>query len=128
MRETLDALNIGYRHPVAGTGVVAELGSGHPVVVLRGDMDALPLDELSGEAFSSRNPGKMHACGHDGHTSMLLAGEQAVPQEAEECNVSLGSGDWPTSCSGRQWVTHPTLYSLTHLLTCSCQGAEVSGR
>lgn len=45
---------------------------GGKVFLIRADMDALPLTEASGEPFSSENPGKMHACGHDMHTAMLL--------------------------------------------------------
>src|SRR5476649_2849485 len=55
------------------TGVVAEIGPAHgPVVALRGDIDALPIEETSGVPFSSQQPGVMHACGHDVHTSVIL--------------------------------------------------------
>lgn len=60
---------------VAGTGVVGVLraeGSNAPAVLLRADMDALPVQEVSGRKYGSRIPGKMHACGHDGHMAMLL--------------------------------------------------------
>lgn len=56
------------------TGLVAVLDNGAGrTIALRADMDALPITEASNLPFSSRNPGVMHACGHDGHTTILLA-------------------------------------------------------
>ncbi len=85
--ETLDDLQIAYRKNVAGTGVVADIPGGiaGPRVALRADLDALPIHEETGLPFASQNEGVMHACGHDGHTSMLigaamlLAGEESLP-------------------------------------------------
>ena len=58
---------------VGAAGYTALVGKpGGKVLLLRADMDALPLDEVSGEPFSSECPGRMHACGHDMHTAMLL--------------------------------------------------------
>jgi hippurate hydrolase len=61
-------------HGIAGTGVVGTLkaGTGARSIGLRADMDALPILEQSGKPYASAAPGKMHACGHDGHTTMLL--------------------------------------------------------
>src|SRR5919199_5583932 len=61
-------------------GVVARLQTGRPgpVVALRADIDALPIDEQSGVEFASENPGVMHACGHDGHTAMLLGAARVL--------------------------------------------------
>jgi amidohydrolase len=69
------AEDIRYIDGPGGYGVVADLGTGQePCVLLRADMDALPiLEQTPGIAeFASRNQGRMHACGHDGHTAMLL--------------------------------------------------------
>ena len=59
---------------IAGTGIVATLrvGDGPLRLGLRADMDALPMTETTGLAWASQRPGRMHACGHDGHTATLL--------------------------------------------------------
>lgn len=69
----LDSLSIAHRR-VAETGIVAHIAGAGPgkVAALRADMDALPIGERSGVPFSSEVAGKMHACGHDAHTAMLL--------------------------------------------------------
>jgi len=60
----------------AGTGVIGVIhgqgGANGRAIGLRADMDALPIEEQTGTAWASQTPGKMHACGHDGHTTMLL--------------------------------------------------------
>jgi amidohydrolase len=60
---------------IGRTGVVGVIKGNKPgskVIGMRADMDALPLDEITGLPYASKVPGKMHACGHDGHTAMLL--------------------------------------------------------
>lgn len=72
---------------IAGTGVVATLarGRGQRRLAIRADMDALPIEEVTGLPYASRNKGVMHACGHDGHTTILLAAARYL---AEEGNFS----------------------------------------
>ncbi|RWC71703.1 MAG: amidohydrolase [Mesorhizobium sp.] len=68
---------------VGGTGVVGTLkrGSGNRAIALRADMDALRISEQSTAPYRSGNPGLMHACGHDGHTAMLLGAAKLLARE-----------------------------------------------
>jgi hippurate hydrolase len=68
---------------VGGTGVVGTLvrGSGTRRLGLRADMDALPIQEASGQPWASERAGLMHACGHDGHTAMLLAAARQLAED-----------------------------------------------
>lgn len=70
---------------IGGTGVVGQLtrGTGSRRLGLRADMDALPIVENTGLSYASNKPGIMHACGHDGHTAILLAAAKYLAQEAD---------------------------------------------
>ncbi|MFM8322162.1 MAG: M20/M25/M40 family metallo-hydrolase, partial [Chloroflexota bacterium] len=68
----LEQLGCRVRRGVGRTGLTADLGSQGPLIAIRADMDALPIHEQSGAAYTSETPGVMHACGHDAHTAMAL--------------------------------------------------------
>ena len=71
---------------VTETGGVALLDTGRPgrTILIRADMDALPVQELNEHEYCSQNPGKMHACGHDGHTAILLLVARLLHRHQEE--------------------------------------------
>lgn len=78
----LAEMGITVERGLAGTGVVGTLRNGTgPVIALRADMDALPIHELGTPAHASTCKGKMHACGHDGHTAMLLGAAAILARE-----------------------------------------------
>ncbi len=79
----LREIGIEPRTGVGGHGVVADIEgrAQGPVVALRADMDALPIQEETGLPYASAVPGVMHACGHDGHTAMLLAVAEILVEE-----------------------------------------------
>ncbi len=79
--EILQPLGYRLRSGVGRTGVVAELGQGHPIVGVRADMDALPLQEANAVPYASQNSGVMHACGHDVHTAIALGVATLLFQE-----------------------------------------------
>ena len=81
----LDGLAIRYRNGIAGHGVVADIPGrvGVPCVVLRADTDALPIQEETGLEFTSVHDGVMHACGHDGHSTMLLGAAALLSEEQD---------------------------------------------
>jgi amidohydrolase len=103
----LGALGYRVRSGVGRTGVVGERGEGHPIVAIRADMDALPIQEDNDVPYASQVPGVMHACGHDAHTAIalgvatLLAGEsypgtvRFLFQPAEEVSDDEGYSGAP---------------------------------
>jgi hippurate hydrolase len=79
----LEAWGYSVHRGLGGTGVVGTLkrGNSQRCLGLRADMDALPIQETTGVEWASSKPGLMHACGHDGHTAMLLAAAQTLAHD-----------------------------------------------
>jgi hippurate hydrolase len=87
IRQKLDEYGIAYRAGVAGTGIVALIEGKNPsskVIALRGDIDALPIEEANDVPYKSQNHGVMHACGHDVHTTVALGAARILQQVRDE--------------------------------------------
>jgi amidohydrolase len=87
----MTALGARVRTGVGKTGVVAELGHGSPVIALRADMDALPIQEATGLPFASKVPGMMHACGHDAHVTCGLGAAMLLAERLGGAGVGAGA-------------------------------------
>jgi len=87
--EVLRSQGYRVRTGVGRTGVIGERGEGRPVVAIRADMDALPLQEANDVPYASSVPGVMHACGHDGHTAIALGVATLLAQESFPGTVRL---------------------------------------
>jgi amidohydrolase len=89
--ERLTALGYTVRTGLGKTGVTGFLRGGRPgkTVLLRADIDALPIQEEADVAWKSQNPGRMHACGHDAHTAMGLAAAEILAKEASSLSGNL---------------------------------------
>ena len=83
--EKLASFGIEVETGIAGTGVVGTItkGRGNRAIGLRADLDALPIHEANTFEHASKHPGKMHACGHDGHTTMLLGAAKYLAEQAD---------------------------------------------
>jgi amidohydrolase len=86
--EELRASGLDVREGIAGTGVIGVLRgpgneTGGRTMLIRADMDALPVQEADGRDYGSRNAGRMHACGHDGHTAMALTAARVLARQRD---------------------------------------------
>ena len=86
IKEQLDSMGIPVQTFEGITGCVATIQGGQPgkTVMLRADIDALPIQENPGKSYCSLNPGVMHACGHDCHTAMLLGAARVLQDHRQE--------------------------------------------
>ena len=90
VQNTLKDLEIPYEKDIAITGVVGIIGNGsEPCIALRADIDALPIHEEVDVEFRSEIDGKMHACGHDCHTAMLLGAAKVLKENEAKIDVTV---------------------------------------
>ncbi|MGG1664046.1 M20 family metallopeptidase [Brevibacillus sp. NRS-1366] len=89
--EFLQELGLDVKTGVGGRGVVATLTGGKPgkTVAVRADFDALPIEEQTNTPYASKNPGVMHACGHDAHTAIVLGLAKAFSEVREQLQGSI---------------------------------------
>lgn len=89
--DALSGLDLEINQSQATTGLVAILRGAHPGpnILLRGDMDALPMSEDTGLPYASQTPGRMHACGHDAHTAMLASAAHLLSEYVEQISGNV---------------------------------------
>ena len=132
VKRELDAAHIPYTEKYGRSSVVAEIGSGERILALRADMDALPILEQSGLPFASKFPGKMHACGHDSHTAVLLSVAKYLKEHEGDlqCRVRLvfQPSEETTESGGRMMVENGVMDGVDRIICSHCDNSIESGK
>lgn len=89
LKKYLENLEIRILDSNLKTGLIAEIGSGQPIIALRADIDALPISEQTNLPYASQNPGVMHACGHDFHQTSLLGAAELLKAMEEDLRGTI---------------------------------------
>lgn len=89
LKKYLEDLEIRILDSNLKTGLIAEIGSGQPIIALRADIDALPIFEQTNLPYASQNPGVMHACGHDFHQISLLGAAELLKAMEEDLQGTI---------------------------------------
>ena len=113
------------------SATIGDVSGRLPVVALRADMDALPIQEASGVPFASRIPGRMHACGHDAHTAVLLAVAKILKEREADlpCGVRLifQPSEECVESGARMMVENGVLDGVSAILAAHCEQALPAG-
>ena len=135
VRARLDALGVsstGKYGRGSLCGFIGDNTGAKPIVALRADMDALPVEERSGVPFASQNPGRMHACGHDSHTAVLLAVAKLLKEREERlpCGVRLifQPSEECAESGARMMVENGVLDGVGAILGVHCENALEVGK
>lgn len=129
--EELDKMGITHTERYGNGSVVAEMGEGSFLLALRADMDALPVEEKTGLSYSSQIPGRMHACGHDAHTAVLLAVAKYLKSRETElpCRIRMifqPSEEGQVS-GAKMLVEHGVMEGVNHILCTHCDNTLEAG-
>ena len=130
--EELRKMGVLYTYAYGKCSVVAELGRGDKTIALRADMDALPVEEKTDVPYKSKISGKMHACGHDSHTAILLAVAKYLKENENElkCRVRLifQPSEEGAVSGAKMMVDNGVCDGVDHIICTHCDNALDTGK
>ena len=131
VKSELEKMGIEYTEKYGKSSVVAQIGSGERIIAFRADMDALPIKENADVPFASKIPGRMHACGHDSHTAVLLGVAKYLKMVEDKLNLRVRLIFQPSEESvnsgGKMLTESGVMEGVSHILAAHCDNAIESG-
>lgn len=132
VKAELDLYGIEYTEKYGRGSVVAEIGLGGKLLAIRADMDALPVEEKTGLPYASKISGKMHACGHDSHTAILLAVARYLKsvEDSLRCRIRFifQPSEECAESGAKMLVENGVMDGVDHIICTHCDNALECGR
>ena len=132
VKAELDRYEIAYTEKYGKESVVADIGSGEKTLALRADMDALPVEEKTDLPYASKIRGRMHACGHDSHTAILLAVARYLKsvEDRLSCRVRLifQPSEECAESGAKMLVENGVMEGVDHIICTHCENALECGK